>query len=408
MSNSASQTSQVDRSSNPVRVAIIQRVIPGYRIPVFNAIADLDGVELTVIHGTNPRDRPRGNTDFDTTEVRFGRRELPTTAVQPSGLHLVWFRSLLGSVTGGEFAVYICPASPSLLQVLPVRLLTRLTDDAAVIWWGRSLGQKREVSPIGEYVRAATEYVRRQLYQSGDCCVCYSTAAAEFFQSYGVPESDTHIAYNSTDTELMDRVRAESDEELVDEICERYGADHRHLLSFVGTHTPEKNVDVLVDAHARLLAQDYDTTLVVAGSGPETDALQEYAEGVPHIHFTGRIPEEELAELLLATDVFTMPGHGGLAVQQAMTMDNPVITTPLDGTERDLVEDGQNGYPVADGDVRALASGVADVLDSSPERRREMGARSREIVETRVNIDRMVEGFRRAIEDATNTQLPTS
>jgi len=165
---------------------------------------------------------------------------------------------------------------------------------------------------------------------------------------------------------------------------------------------------VLVDAHARLLARGYETTLVVAGSGPETDALKEYAADIPHVSFTGYLPDEELAELLLATDVFTMPGHGGLAVQQAMTMDNPVVTTPLDGTERDLIEDGGNGYLVPDGDIRALAAGVADVLDRSPEDRRRMGARSWEIVETQVNIDRMVEGFRRAIEDATGTPLSSS
>jgi len=319
----------------------------------------------------------------------------------------VWLRGLLGSITNGEFDVYICPASPSILQIIPVRALTRLTGDAAVVWWGRSLRQKREVSTLGETVRAATEYVRRPLYQSGDCCVCYGTAAAEFFQSYGVPESDTHIAYNSTNTDLMDRVRSDADKETIVAIRDRYGATGRELLSFVGTHTPEKNVDVLVDAHARLLARGYETTLVVAGNGPETDALEQYADDVPHVHFTGRIPGEDLAELLLATDVFAMPGHGGLAVQQAMTMDNPVVSTPLDGTEEDLVVEGENGFLIPGRDVKALATGAASVLDYPSAERAEMGARSREIIEDRVNLGRMIEGFRRAIEDATNTPLPT-
>jgi len=65
MSNSATQSSSRPSSATPVRVAIVQRVVPGYRVSVFNAIADLDGVELTVVHGTNPRDRPRGNTDLE-------------------------------------------------------------------------------------------------------------------------------------------------------------------------------------------------------------------------------------------------------------------------------------------------------------------------------------------------------
>jgi len=194
-------------NSYPVEVAIIQRVVPDYRIPVFNAISALDGVDLTVIHGTNPLDRPRGNGDFEANEIRFDRRELSTIAAQPFGLHLVWLRDLLNSVRTDEFDVYICPASPSILPIVVLPFLIR--DGTEVIWWGRSLGAKREVSAIGNAVRALAEYVRGPLYRSGACCVCYGTAAAEFFQSYGIPSEDTYIAYNSTDTKSMDADRGQ-------------------------------------------------------------------------------------------------------------------------------------------------------------------------------------------------------
>jgi len=390
----------MNQTSSPVRVAIVQRVVPGYRIPVFNAINNLDSVDLTVIHGTNPRGRPRGNTDFENKDIKFERRELATATAQPFGLHLVWLRGLLRSVREDEFDVYICPASPSILSVVALRILTRISGDAAVVWWGRSLGQKREVSTEGRLLRKATEYARAPLYQSGDACVCYGTAAAEFFQSYGVPESDIYIAFNSTDTEKMDRVRADTDDETLATVRKKYDAEDRLLLGFVGTHTPEKNIDVLVDTHARLLAQGYETSVVIAGDGPETEQLHEYAENIPHVHFTGRIPDEELGRLLLATDIFVMPGHGGLAVQQAMSLANPIVTTPLDGTEQDLIKEGENGYIVPERDRQALTEQVVELLDMTDAQRQEMGDHSRAIIDDHINIDRMAEGFRRAIDAA--------
>lgn len=384
-----------------VRVALVQRVVPGYRLPVFRALADADGIDLTMFHGENPHDLARGNTDFD-EDIGFERVPLPTRALGLFGLHLVWFHGLLKRATDDSYDVFVCSASPSLLTVVMLAAYLRLTDNATLVWWGKSLGEKTDPGPLGRALQRVGEVIRRPLYQSAGACICYSTAAASYFQSYGVPESKTFVAYNSTDTGGMrefERQYRDSFETLSD-LCERYGAADREVLFFVGTHTAEKHVDNLVDAHARLLADGDETTLVVAGSGPLTDDLRAYAADVPHVYFTGRIPDEELARHFVVADVFAMPGHGGLAVQQAMTFGLPVVTTPLDGTERDLIDEGENGYLVVDDDVAELVAGLARVLEADEDHRQRLGDRSRAIVDDRVNIDRMVEGFRRAVTHA--------
>lgn len=386
----------------PVRVALVQRVIPGYRIPVFEALADADGIDLTVFHGSNPGDSARGNADLADVDG-FDHVELPTTVLSPFGLRLVWFGGLLARVRDDEFDVYVCSASPSLLTVVALAASLRLFGDAELVWWGKSLGQKRDPSAPGRLLRAAGEYLRGPLYRAAGACVCYSTAAAEYFQSYGVPAERVFVAYNSVDTSAMRSFeeRFREDEAAVAELRREYDATDRDVVFFVGTHTAEKHVDNLVDAHARLLADGHETTLVVAGSGPLTTDLRAYAAGVPHVHFTGRIPDEDLARHFVLADVFAMPGHGGLAVQQAMTFGLPVVSTPLDGTEADLVDEGANGYLVDDDDVSALAAGLDRVLSADPERRAELGARSREIVDETVNIDRMIDGFTDAVASVT-------
>jgi len=388
--------------SSPVRVALVQRVIPGYRVPVFESLSDVEEVDLTVFHGSNPRGEARGNTDLSTVDS-FDRVELPTYAVSLFDLRLVWFAGLLSQVREEDYDVFICSASPSLLTIAALAAYLRLAGNARLVWWGKSLGQKREAATLSRALRRVGEFLRGPLYRAADACVCYSTAAAEYFRSYGVPEERVFVAYNSVDTSAMREFEAtyRNDPDALTDLWEQYAAEDRAILFFVGTHTPEKNVDNLIDAHARLLANGYETTLVVAGTGPLIEDLKRYAEDIPHVHFTGRIPDDDLARHMVLADVFVMPGHGGLAVQQAMTFGLPVVTTPLDGTEVDLVDEGENGHLVAEDDVVAVAQGVRRVLDADPDRRTELGERSREIVDETVNLDVMIAGFTDAIASVT-------
>jgi glycosyltransferase involved in cell wall biosynthesis len=90
-----------------------------------------------------------------------------------------------------------------------------------------------------------------------------------------------------------------------------------------------------------------------------------------------------------------------------MTLGLPVVTTPQDGSERDLIDEGANGHLVADDDVDALLEGVRRVLEASDIEREAMGRRSAEIVEKTVNVDAMVDGFVAAFERATGNPLAT-
>jgi len=394
-------------SEETVRVAIVQRVLPGYRVPVFRRLAEHPGVDLTLFHGTNPRDLARGNTDRPAEG--FDRVMLPTVAIKLFGLHLVWFRELLDRVRSGEYDVVVCPASPSLVTVVVLAVLSRLLGRPNLVWWGKSLGQKATPGPVGEALRIVADRFRCPLYRAGDAVVCYSTAAAEYFQSYGVRPADTFVAYNSTDTQQMHEYesRYRDDPEALADLRGRYDADERDVLFFVGTHTPEKHVENLLAVQRRLLEEGFETRLVVAGSGPLTDDFRSEAATIPHTTFTGYVDDEELVRHLLVAEVFVMPGHGGLAVQQAMTLGLPVVTTPLDGSERDLIDEGANGHLVADDDVDALLEGVRRVLEASDIEREAMGRRSAEIVEKTVNVDAMVDGFVAAFERATGKSLAT-
>jgi glycosyltransferase involved in cell wall biosynthesis len=152
-----------------------------------------------------------------------------------------------------------------------------------------------------------------------------------------------------------------------------------------------KGLDRLLRACAALPAGSQPRLLVV-GDGPERVSLEVLAASVyPQAEFLGSRFWSGLDAVYHEADLFVLPGTGGLAIQQAMAQGLPIIAAEGDGTQADLVSEG-NGWLVAPGDVAALTAALAEAL-SDPARLRRMGAKSFQLVKERYNLGSLLEVF---------------
>ena len=150
-----------------------------------------------------------------------------------------------------------------------------------------------------------------------------------------------------------------------------------------------KNVDLLLGACAEIEPQP---RLVIVGDGPEREHLESLAQELyPSAEFIGARHGAELKPYFTEADLFVLPGTGGLAVQEAMSYGLPVIVAQGDGTQDDLVREG-NGWQIPPDDFDALLSTMKDAL-SDVARLRKMGEESYRIVRDEINIEKMVETF---------------
>jgi glycosyltransferase involved in cell wall biosynthesis len=152
------------------------------------------------------------------------------------------------------------------------------------------------------------------------------------------------------------------------------------IVGCVASLTPHKGQAVLLRALAALPGPP----LVLVGDGPERPALEALARDLglaPRVHFLGLRPDARA--LLPAFSVLAVPSLGregfSLAALEAMDAGLPVVASRTGGLS-EAVEDGVTGHLVPEGDPRALAAAIADLL-ADPRRARAWGEEGRRRVE---------------------------
>ena len=98
------------------------------------------------------------------------------------------------------------------------------------------------------------------------------------------------------------------------------------------------------------------------------------------------------------SSVYVLAGMGGLSINEVMCYSLPIICSVCDGTEKDLVQDGVNGYFFKEGDVDSLADSITKLL-SNPELRKMFGEMSLKKIKEEINLDTVSGRFVEAFEE---------
>ena len=156
----------------------------------------------------------------------------------------------------------------------------------------------------------------------------------------------------------------------------------RLVILFVGDDFERKGLDQAICALARTAR---DVELWIAGGGDQ-ERYRELATSLgvaERTHFLGRVPNDRLAELYSAADVFVLPSRQdawGQTVIEAMASGRPVIVSPFAGSEEE-VETGTTGFVLDAGDACPQIAALLDGPLAEREARETMGARAVEAVQ---------------------------
>jgi glycosyltransferase involved in cell wall biosynthesis len=177
-----------------------------------------------------------------------------------------------------------------------------------------------------------------------------------------------------------------------DTVRERFGLGQDPVILSLRSLEPVYDVETLVRAAPRVLAEFPRARFMVAGGGSERARLESLASALgaaDNLHFIGPIPHPELPALLNATDIYvsTALSDAGIAAStaEAMACGVPVVIT--NSGENDLwVKDGVDGLLVPGSDPEALADRLIRLLRNE-ELRRTFAQQGRAVIVERNNYE---------------------
>jgi PEP-CTERM/exosortase A-associated glycosyltransferase len=233
-------------------------------------------------------------------------------------------------------------------------------EDAAA-----DLGTAREGSLRYRLTRAMETRVLRR----ADAVTTICEGLRQDMLGRGIPEHKITVIPNAVDVAGF-AFQASPDNALM----AQYGLTAGKTLGFAGSFYAYEGLDLLLRALPEVLRVEPDVKLLLLGGGPRDAGLRALASelGIADaVHFTGRVPHDQVQRYCSVMDVMVYPRIARRLTElvtplkplEAMAMGKLVVSSHVGG-HRELIRDGDNGHLFQAGSVDALAHCVVERLAS--------------------------------------------
>ncbi|MBD3262133.1 MAG: glycosyltransferase [Candidatus Altiarchaeales archaeon] len=165
------------------------------------------------------------------------------------------------------------------------------------------------------------------------------------------------------------------------EITLKHGLEDKKTVLFVGRLVAYKGLDVLLEAHKKVVSELECVKLIIVGEGPLKEELRVKSENSglgDSVIFTGKIRDGDLPKYYAACDVFALPSVTrqeafGLVLVEAMACGKPCITSDFSGMPHVL---GESGITITPKDPDKLRYALLNLL-CDEEQRHKLGGEAR-------------------------------
>ena len=342
----------------PPRILILHPALAPYRVDMFNALARRCSLRVVFL-SANVANQP------------FDQERLRAQLVEPPGYLL---RGLV--VAGRTIRLGI---GREIRRFRPEVVVTtefgQATLGALASRWARAGDFAHVVSTEDNPSSVESEtwlhgLGRRALQSHVDCVLTYSEEARSMYVGR-FRSAQPVVASPLVQDERVLAGRLERAGGAAREEAAARGLLGKRVLLHVGRLAPEKRVDRLIDAFARLQPAWPDLVLGLVGDGPDRALLEQRAASVTapgSVLFAGRQEGEGLAAWYRLGSVFALASEHepfGAVVNEALVAGIPVVCSARAGA-RSLVTEGRNGSVVDAGQPEALDEALATWLRRRP------------------------------------------
>lgn len=366
-----------------MRITWVTRSFLDYRIPVYQALDEMCGHQLTVIYY---KDVPPQRCQ-DKLKSVLGDRAIARDKELRIGNKPKIDNASKGNTT------FRIPISPGLIKQVIDSKPDVLISDGFMQWTYAALVVRalRKIPHVMCYERTAhTErnagklriMYRKFVSQWIDAIDCNGLLTGEYVRDLlGWDNSRLIYGHMVADVSGMQQSVREITEEEVRQLRCQFGIDGVMIL-YVGQLIPRKGVKELLSAWSNITKKN-SATLVFVGSGEQEQELQKriQEESIPNVILTGAVDYDKIAVYYKAADCFIIPtieDNWSLVVPEAMACGLPIACSKYNGCYPELIHP-ENGWVFDSLDLEDTKNTINQIIDNK-ERLSIMGEISRKIV----------------------------
>lgn len=363
-----------------IRVAILQRVCPAYRLGLFKRIAAFQDLRVRFFIG---EDIPNSKVQSAKNLSDIDLVKHPTYFVRVFGKILPYHRGLIQALKDFQPDVLLCEGESNFLNYLQAIWYRRRNNDAYLIHW--SLGGLPGISVLPLTLKTRVKY---RIQKKFDAFITYSNFGKKSLMSIGHPEDKIFVATNVSDTTEHISQAAKMNES-TSEARGKLGVPDKFTVLYVGSMDSQKRPEVLLELAKQLNAEDYNFILLGNGHllGQLRDKIKK--ENLYNVFLPGRV-SNELFLYYRASDVMLIPGRGGMVISEAMAWSLPIIVWQADGTEKDLVQHGENGLLIKKGTTQEFSDAL-ESLRNMQDQGKSYGERGKKFLLDKYTIENMAD-----------------
>jgi GT2 family glycosyltransferase/glycosyltransferase involved in cell wall biosynthesis len=307
-----------DRSPAP-RVALVEGVVPDYRLGLMRELAKFTHPRFIVYHGDGQAGlMAAGSTAPLPIASRRGRNLFWPRLC---GGRVVWSAGVLETLTGGFDAMCVGLHTHD-LGIWVLWLARRVLGRPRLMISGHFAFSQPGPWPLGP----ARRFLRRCLARGADAVLPYTEEGAEQCRAAGIAADRVFVSGNSVDVAAARAAMAALPADALDAMRRRHGLADRPIFLFLGRLYPGKRVDAAIAAMRELARRGVRANLLIVGSGVEEARLKALAADLPDVRFAAaEFDSHVLAALFMLATAVIVPGAVGLVAAHAAAHGAPLI-----------------------------------------------------------------------------------
>jgi glycosyltransferase involved in cell wall biosynthesis len=232
--------------------------------------------------------------------------------------NFLWQKNLLKTIILGKYDACIFLADPNFLSTWLSIIICKVRGIKVIFWTHGFIRDNSFKSKIKKFY-----------FKLADGLLLYGDNAKLNLVNKGLDKNKLFTIYNSLDYENQKKIRDSVSLKSFDKSIFFKNPFLKQIV-FIGRLTPQKKLGNLIKLVVELEKYEIKVNLLFIGDGPQKDKLKALVDSSSlegRVHFYGQTySEEEIAPLIMSSDVCISPGEIGLTAMHILGYGVPVIT----------------------------------------------------------------------------------